>query len=83
MEENQEVLEKWSLEIKKIISSLGFNARVETVNTVEAFLGRLPGHNIENVRRFFIHSLNTLENTENNQEIEHRITMIINRIITL
>ena len=58
MEENQEVLEKWSLEIKKIISSLGFNARVETVNTVEAFLGSLPGHNIENVRRFFIHSLN-------------------------
>ncbi len=58
MEENQEDLEKWSLEIKKIISSLGFNARLETINTVEAFLGSLPGHNMENVRRFFIHSLN-------------------------
>ncbi len=58
MEEKQEDLEKWSLEIKKIISALGFNARIETINTVEAFLGSLPGHNIENVRRFFIHSLN-------------------------
>lgn len=58
MEENQEDLEKWSIEIKKIISSLGFNARIETINTVEAFLGSLPGHNIENIRRFFIHSLN-------------------------
>lgn len=58
MEENQEELEKWSLEIKKIISSLGFNARIESINTVEAYLGSLPGHNIENVRRFFLHSLN-------------------------
>lgn len=58
MEEKQEILEKWSLEIKKIISSLGFNARIETINTVEAYLGSLPGHTIENVRRFFIHSLN-------------------------
>ena len=58
MEEKQDDLEKWSLEIKKIISSIGFNARIESINTVEAFLGSLPGHNIENVRRFFIHSLN-------------------------
>ncbi len=58
MEEKQEDLEKWALEIKKIISALGFNARIETINTVEAFLGSLPGHNIENIRRFFLHSLN-------------------------
>lgn len=49
MEEKQEILEKWSLEIKKVISSLGFNARIETINTVEAYLGSLPGHTIENV----------------------------------
>lgn len=58
MEENQEEIEKWALEIKKILSSLGFNARLESINTIEAFLGSLPGHNTENVRRFFIHSLN-------------------------
>ena len=58
MEENQEELEQYAIEIKKMISSLGFNARIETVNTVEAYLGSLPGHNLVNVRRFFIHSLN-------------------------
>lgn len=42
----------------KLIRNLGFTARVETVNSVEAFLGSLPGHGHENVRRPMIHSLN-------------------------
>ncbi len=29
----------------------GFTARIETVNTMEAWLGSLPGHTIPNVRR--------------------------------
>lgn len=58
MEEDEEVLKDYSLQIKKIITNLGFNARIESINTVEAFIGSIPGHNIENVRRFFIHSLN-------------------------
>lgn len=35
----------------------GFSARVETVNTMEAFLGSLPGHPIPNIRRPLIHTL--------------------------
>jgi type IV secretion system protein TrbE len=36
----------------------GFTARVETVNTLEAWLGSLPGHPIPNVRRPLIHTGN-------------------------
>jgi type IV secretion system protein VirB4 len=36
----------------------GFAARVETVNTLEAFLGSIAGHVSPNVRRPLLHSLN-------------------------
>jgi type IV secretion/conjugal transfer VirB4 family ATPase len=36
----------------------GFACRVETVNTMEAWLGSIPGHSHPNVRRPLIHSLN-------------------------
>src|SRR5208337_3562131 len=36
----------------------GFAARVETVNTLEAFLGSIAGHVLPNVRRPLLHSLN-------------------------
>lgn len=58
MEKNEELLKEYSLMIKKLITSLGFNARIEGINCVEAFIGTIPGHIHENVRRFFIHSLN-------------------------
>ena len=34
----------------------GFAARVETINTLEAWLGSLPGHALPNVRRPLIHT---------------------------
>jgi type IV secretion system protein VirB4 len=34
----------------------GFAARVETINTLEAWLGSLPGHPLPNVRRPLIHT---------------------------
>lgn len=58
MDEDSDSLKDMSIEIKKMISSLGFNARIEAINCIEAFLGSLPGHLVENVRRFFISSLN-------------------------
>ena len=42
----------------KHISSRGFICRDEDVNCTEAFLGSLPGHGYENVRRPEIHSMN-------------------------
>jgi type IV secretion system protein VirB4 len=42
----------------KNIRSVGFSCREETVNCTEAFLGSLPGHGYENLRRPEIHSMN-------------------------
>lgn len=47
-----------SRSIARQIKGLGFACRVETVNTMEAWLGTLPGHIHPNVRRPLIHSLN-------------------------
>jgi len=58
MDEDRETLEAASRHIEKSIRNLGFNARLETINTIEAFLGSLPGHGVENVRRPLINSLN-------------------------
>lgn len=44
--------------VKKAIRDMGFVARVESVNAVEAYLGSLPGHGVPNVRRPILHSLN-------------------------
>jgi type IV secretion system protein VirB4 len=37
---------------------VGFAARVETINTMDAYLGSLPGHGVENVRRPLINTMN-------------------------
>jgi type IV secretion system protein VirB4 len=42
----------------KLFERLGFAARVERMNAMEAFLGSLPGHGRENIRKPFVHSLN-------------------------
>jgi type IV secretion system protein VirB4 len=44
--------------IVREIQREGFSARVETVNTMEAWLGSLPGHSHPNVRRPLIHTGN-------------------------
>ena len=44
--------------IRKAIQQLGFSTRVETLNTVDAWLGSLPGHGAQNVRRPLLHSMN-------------------------
>jgi type IV secretion/conjugal transfer VirB4 family ATPase len=44
--------------IVREIQREGFTARIETVNTMEAWLGSLPGHAIPNVRRPLIHTGN-------------------------
>ena len=44
--------------ITKVFERLGFESKVESYNALEAFLGSLPGHGRENIRKPFIHSLN-------------------------
>ncbi len=58
MGDNRKQLEQATQRVEKSINALGFAARVETINTIEAYLGSLPGHGTENVRRPSINTLN-------------------------
>ena len=56
--EDRRTLESSARAAEKAINNLGFTARVETINTMDAWLGSLPGHGVENVRRPLINTLN-------------------------
>ncbi|MGV7209314.1 VirB4 family type IV secretion/conjugal transfer ATPase [Oxalobacteraceae bacterium A2-2] len=58
MDERREQLELSARALEKAVNRLGFTARVETINTMDAFLGSLPGHGVENVRRPLLNTLN-------------------------
>jgi len=58
MHENRKDLKNSSIRIEKEINRLGFSARVETINTMDAYLGSLPGHGVENVRRPLNNTMN-------------------------
>lgn len=45
-------------ETARTLEEILFTARIEHRNTLEAFLGSLPGHGYENVRKPLLHSLN-------------------------
>ena len=57
MDGDEEQLAQAARQVKRTIDNLGFNARIETVNTVEAWLGSLPGHANPNLRRVLLHTL--------------------------
>jgi len=44
--------------VERIVNGLGFTAKRETVNAVEAWLSSLPGHAYANVRQPLVHTLN-------------------------
>lgn len=56
-EDAQLVRESARRVVKQIVNA-GFDARIETVNAVEAYLGSVPGNIIANVRRPIIHTGN-------------------------
>lgn len=58
MNSDRDFLDEQARYVKKEIEHRGFSARIETVNTIEAWIGTLPGHSYPNVRRPFIHTLN-------------------------
>lgn len=57
-DENIDKLEENLKEVKSALEKLGFMARVETINAVEAYLGSLPGFVYPNLRRPVINTLN-------------------------
>ena len=58
MNEDRKKVEDAAEFMRKSINNLGFTARIETVNTVDAFFGSLPGHGVENVRRPLVNTMN-------------------------
>ncbi|CZG32570.1 Type IV secretion system protein virB4 [Legionella pneumophila] len=58
MDDDRTQVEKAALFIEKNINALGFSARTETINTMDAFMGSLPGHGVENIRRPLINTMN-------------------------
>ncbi|WP_419620724.1 VirB4 family type IV secretion/conjugal transfer ATPase, partial [Thiolapillus sp.] len=58
MDESRDRLEQSARQVEKSINRRGFAARTETINTLDAYLGSLPGHGVENVRRPLINTMN-------------------------
>lgn len=58
MHEDRVLLEAAALKLQKAIFNLGFAARIETLNTLDAWMGSIPGHGVENVRRPILNTLN-------------------------
>ncbi|MDV7210061.1 VirB4 family type IV secretion/conjugal transfer ATPase [Azotobacter beijerinckii] len=58
MDEDRSRLEESARMVEKAIERLAFAARVETINTMDAYLGSIPGHGVENVRRPLINTMN-------------------------
>lgn len=55
---DKEVLDYNLKEVVRIIHNLGFNARIEDINSMEAWIGTLPSHSVQNVRRPLISTYN-------------------------
>jgi type IV secretion/conjugal transfer VirB4 family ATPase len=55
---DRERLDATAREVVKQLQHHGFGARVEEVNALEAYLGSLPGHGYQNVRKPLLHTLN-------------------------
>jgi type IV secretion system protein TrbE len=58
MHEDRERVDANAAYLVKIIRDLGFGARVEDVNAVEAWLGTFTADGYRNVRRSYLHTLN-------------------------
>ncbi len=58
LDPDRERLDGTAREVAKQLQHHGFGARVEEVNALEAYLGSLPGHGHQNVRKPLLHTLN-------------------------
>ena len=58
MNEDQAKLQEDTKDVVRTISDIGFSCREESINAVEAWLGSLPSHSLENVRRPIMHTMN-------------------------
>jgi len=58
MDEDQNEAFQHARDIVKRLNAMGFSAFIEDINAVECYLGSLPGHGYQNVRRPLMHTMN-------------------------
>ena len=58
MNEDHQVIQEDARKVRNAIMNAGYSARVEEPNSVEAYLGSIPGHHYPNIRRPLLHTLN-------------------------
>lgn len=58
LDKNEEIADKKAMQVMKTINNLGFTAKIENLNSVEAWFGSLPGVVRANVRRSLVSTLN-------------------------
>ena len=58
LDPDRERLDATAREVVKQLQHHGFGARVEEVNALDGYLGSLPGHGYQNVRKPLLHTLN-------------------------
>ena len=57
MSEDRGLLDESARMVRRTLQSLGFGCRIETINTMEAWLGSIPGHALPNLRRPLLHTM--------------------------
>jgi len=55
---DRKAVEDSAIKVKQTLEKNGFVARIEDINSIEAYLGSLPGHITQNIRRSLIGSMN-------------------------
>lgn len=58
MDADEGTVEQQQRDLLKQVQRYGFGCRIEEANALDAWLGSLPGHGYQNVRRVPMHSLN-------------------------
>jgi len=58
MDENQDKLTQHARAARKALQKLGFLARIEDINAIDAYLGTHPGNGWHNVRKYMLSSIN-------------------------
>src|SRR6478672_8075666 len=57
-DEDRQKVEAVAKQVEKAINNAGFVARIESLNTMDALIGSLPGHGVQNVRRPYVSVFN-------------------------
>ncbi|HBT96760.1 MAG TPA: conjugal transfer protein TrbE, partial [Desulfobulbaceae bacterium] len=58
MDEDERTLLEQAREVRRLLQAVGFTARIESINTLEAWLGSHPGNGYANVRRPLMNTMN-------------------------